>query len=148
MKTIRRICLVGLCLSATAFVVSCDSSDSYHVYGRGPAIGHGPPAHAPAHGYRRHHVGGYEVVYDSSSGVYVVVGIPGCYYHEGYFYRVHDDIWGISVRADGGWSVIGHDGLPPGLRTKAKVRVASGGGPKLKVGPSPQGKAKGHAKLK
>lgn len=147
MRTIRNVCLVSLCLAAIAFVASCDTVDSYHARSRGPAIGHGPPAHAPAHGYRRHHAGGWDMVYDSSYGVYVVVGMSDCYYHDGHFYRLYDDVWQISLRADGGWSPVGHDLLPLGLRNRAKVQVNSRV-VAAKVNPAPRGQARGHAKNK
>ena len=147
MKTTRSICLVGLCLTTITFVASCETVNSRRVCGRGPGIGHGPPAHAPAHGHRRH-IAGYDMIYDSGYGLYVVVGVSDCYYHNGYFYRLHGDAWQISVRAEGGWTVVDCDMLPPGLRAKTRSRVASGTVAKAKTGLPGRGKAVGHAKLK
>jgi hypothetical protein len=52
----------------------------------------GPPPHAPAHGYRHHH---HEVDlrYDVHLGVYVVIGHPHHFFHDGRYYR----------RAGSGW---------------------------------------------
>lgn len=82
-------------------------------------IGHGPPPHAPAHGHRRKCPDGFEVVYDSASGVYVVVGYPSHYYLAGHYYRFHEDHWQISVSFKGTWQHIGKRPLPPGLKAKA-----------------------------
>jgi hypothetical protein len=142
MESMQSKWLVGLCLAAVVLVASCDSTEGYRIHSRGPAVGNGPPAHAKAHGYRRKQVCGYELVFDSSCGVYVVIGMSDCYYHDGYFYRLHGDVWEISVRADGDWRVVGHDALPPGLRAKAKVQ------PQHKVAAAAPGNPKSHGKAK
>ena len=69
-----------------------------------------PPDHAPAHGVRdkhRHHhdQAGFEIVFDSELGVHIAVGLPGIFFHEGYFYRHTSDGWRKSLRADSGWGV-------------------------------------------
>lgn len=83
--------------------------------------GKGPPAHAPAHGYRRKHVAGVELVFDSGRGVYVVVGLSDHYYHDGYFYRLHGGIWEMSLKPDSNWKVVSEKSLPLGLQVKAKT---------------------------
>jgi hypothetical protein len=112
------------CASAIFVLASCDSVGVYRMPKPpwGPKIGHGPPAHAKAHGYRRKHIGGHELVYDSSHGVYVVVGLANCYYHEGYFYRLRGDLWEVSLRADSGWGPTAHHTLPPGLQIKGRAK--------------------------
>jgi len=124
MSSTRSLLLTMTCGLALVMLASCDSVSVHRipVPGRGPGIGHGPPAHAKAHGYRRKQVHGYEMLYDSSRGVYVVVGLSDCYYHDGYFYRLHGDVWQISVRARD-WSPAGARSLPPGLRAKAKTKA-------------------------
>jgi len=84
-----------------------------------------PPDHAPAHGYRAKHKNGtnhktdtryekdeeakrppkgsVEVIYDSERGIYVAVGMPDVFYHDGHYYRRHDGRWQMSVRGNGGW---------------------------------------------
>lgn len=77
----------------------------------------GPPPHAPAHGYRRRHRGA-ELVYDSGLGVYLVAGHPGIYFHDGYYYRVLDGAWRLSVDLGGPWRPTDFRRVPPGLRKK------------------------------
>jgi hypothetical protein len=81
-------------------------------------MGHGPPAHAKAHGYRRKHASGVELVYQSKSGVYVVVGMPNHYYCDcnDYFYKLGPLGWQASASIDGGWTYVTDKSLPPGLR--------------------------------
>lgn len=88
-------------------------------------VGHGPPPHAPAHGHRAKHPDGVEVVYDSGSGVYVVVGFPDHYYCNGHYYRFHDDNWQVSVRIDGVWEFVADRDLPPGLRKNKEYKHVS-----------------------
>ena len=85
----------------------------------------GPPAHAPAHGYRRKHVHGMELVFDSGRGVYVVVGVSDHYYHDGHFFRLRSGIWETSPKPDGHWKVVSDKSLPMGLKVKAKVNSNS-----------------------
>jgi hypothetical protein len=78
----------------------------------------GPPPHAPAHGYRRKHKarhGHVELVYDSGLGVYVVVGWPVHYFHDGRFYRVREHRWEACDDLKGAWVVVSADVLPRGL---------------------------------
>ena len=78
-----------------------------------------PPPHAPAHGYRNkhksHHPSGVEIVFDSERGVHVAVGFPDVFFHEGRFYRHLDGHWQVSVKADGGWSVVAGGGVPTAI---------------------------------
>ena len=97
-------------------MVSCDTVGAYKI--PGPRIGNGPPAHAPAHGYRRKHVAGLELVFDSSLGLYVVVGNPDLYYCDGYFYRLRGTIWEISLYPDRGWQGAHGKPIPKGLQNK------------------------------
>ena len=130
--------------TTTSFVVTCAcillmtaSCSRYSVYHR-PTVskGNGPPAHAPAHGHRRKHVAGMELVFDSGRGVYVVVGLSDHYYHDGYFYRLRGGFWEMSLKPDGNWKAASHKSLPHGLQVKAK---ANGNG---------NGKGKGKGKHK
>ena len=100
--------------------------------------GSGPPAHAPAHGYRRKHVQGVEVVFDSGLGVYVVVGLTDHYYHDGYFFRLRSGIWESCPQPDGHWKVVSANSLPIGLQAKAKVNSNSNN----------RGRGKGNGKAK
>ncbi|MCI0651221.1 MAG: hypothetical protein L0Z55_05000 [Planctomycetes bacterium] len=77
---------------------------------------HGPPPHAPAHGYRHHHPDNVELRFDVETEVYVVVEQPGCYFHDGSFYRAHGGGWEMSISIEGPWSVAVVDKVPHGLR--------------------------------
>ena len=81
--------------------------------------GHGPPPHAPAHGYRHKHQDGVELVFDSGRGVYVVVDIPNHYYIDGRYYRLRADQWQVSAHFDGPWGVVAEVSLPVGLKTNS-----------------------------
>jgi len=115
----KRTALFAVALACMLFVLtSCSTVEVYRSPGR--KIGHGPPAHARAHGYRTKQVAGVELVYDSGRGVYVVVGFPNHYYHNGYFYRLHGTIWQVSLQPNSGWASVSQKSLPPGLQAKAK----------------------------
>jgi hypothetical protein len=115
-KTVRSLAVTAVCsllaMTSCSTVKVCQSPPK--------KVGHGPPAHAPAHGYRRKQVHGVEIVFDSKRGVYVVVGLPGHYYHEGHFYRLRETTWEVSLRPNDGWASISEESLPPGLRGKGK----------------------------
>ncbi|NIV10784.1 MAG: hypothetical protein GWN62_05700 [Aliifodinibius sp.] len=89
---------------------------------------HGPPPHAPAHGYRTKTSEGIIIVYDSKLGVYAVVGLSSHYYNNGLYYRVNGDRWQASAKFYGSWQVIAEHKVPPGLRsgTKSKKSHKSG----------------------
>ena len=111
------VTLVVTSFCALLVCTSCSSTRAY--YPTGKRVGHGPPAHAPAHGHRRKQVCGVELVFDTGLGLYVVVGHPNHYYCDGYFYRLTGSVWEMSLRFDGGWAVRAGKPLPPGLRAKS-----------------------------
>jgi hypothetical protein len=114
-----------VCGLAIILLASCDSVEVYRLPKPhpGPGVGHGPPAHAKAHGHRRKQACGYDLTYDADFGVYIVVGVADCYYHDGHFYRLWGEGWQISVRADSGWRPVAVHVLPPGLQKKSKVKM-------------------------
>ena len=117
--TFKRIALFAATLAcAMLLTVSCSewSIRTGPVIKPGP--GNGPPAHAKAYGYRRKHVSGVELVFDSGKGVYVVVGVPDNYYHDGYFYRLRNGAWEMSLKPDTGWMAVSMTSLPPGLQAR------------------------------
>lgn len=90
-------------------------------YFNGPGRGHGPPPHAPAHGYRyKHRTSGLDLVFDSGLGVYVVVGYPSYYFYRDRFYRFFDGHWHFAARFGGPWHVVERSAMPPGLREKGR----------------------------
>ncbi|MFQ6035506.1 MAG: hypothetical protein ACE5NM_06605 [Sedimentisphaerales bacterium] len=102
---------------AVLTLVSCESLTVG--WKSGGKHGHGPPPHAPAHGYRYKHQG-VELVYDSGRGVYVAVEFPLHFYYKGSFYRFRNSQWEISTNIKGPWKVIAEEQLPAGLRAKEK----------------------------
>jgi hypothetical protein len=108
---------------AVLMLASCSTKPVYRSSGK--KIGHGPPPHAPAHGYRRKLPAGVEVVFDSASGVYVVVGLEKHFWLDGHYYRFCNRQWEASVSIGGGWIAIGEERLPAGLRGKYKAKHAS-----------------------
>ena len=109
--------VVSVCM--LLMLVSCESFSIGAGSGRRHKPKHGPPPHAPAHGYR-HKQQGVELVYDSGRGVYVVVDFPLHFYFEGRYYRFHEPHWEVGVQVDGPWKLVSDDALPRGLRAKGK----------------------------
>lgn len=111
MKNLNKSLIQTVLLGSFVFSTGC-SVHTVHDHG------YGPPPHAPAHGYRyKHH--GHELVFDSGLGVYVVVGLPGVYFHDGAYYRFDHDHWYYSRELKDDWREYKDDrGLPPGLMKK------------------------------
>ena len=116
------LCAVVLALGAL-MLASCSTVGVYHTSSKKIGRGNGPPPHAPAHGYRhKHRTEGVELVYNSKHGVYVVVGLPDHYYCDGYFFRIRDAQWEVSLNTTHGWELVCEDSVPPGLQTKSKSK--------------------------
>jgi hypothetical protein len=96
----RRKVLSLIASSAVVLIAACQ-------YGPG----YGPPPHAPAHGRRR------KMTWDPTLGVYVVVGMPGVYYLEPYYYRAYRGAWQRSQDLNR-WHSAPKRRLPPGLAKK------------------------------
>lgn len=112
----------------------------HHDHDRG--YDRGPPAHAPAHGYRKK-MHNHDMSFDSGLGVYVVVGSPGFYFWDDFYWRLRDGFWVRASAFDGPWIVVEetHRHLPPGLAKKH-------GYGKSKAKDQGKGKAKGKDKNK
>ena len=129
----KRLCLFTIVLTFTvSLLVSCGKIETK--VDKKPGIGHGPPPHAPAHGYR-HKYQGVKLVYDSDSGVYVVINFPLYFYSKGNFYRLKAEQWQTSVNVRGPWKLTDREQLPPGLlqyvekiKTKSKEHTGKGRG--------------------
>ncbi len=130
LKSISLSVVVLVC--ATLMLVSCHRISIGAGSGHRRVYRHGPPPHAPAHGYR-HKQHGVELVYDSGRGVYVVVDLPNHYYFNGRYYRRGEVQWEAGVNIDGPWEFVSEDALPKGLRAKAKGKGKAKG--KLKEHP-------------
>lgn len=86
---------------------------------RSSARGHGPPVHAPAHGYRRKHPrDSVQLVYDARLEVYAVVGREAVYWDGVRYVRWAHGEWRVSARIDGAWIGVGNDKVPPRLVAK------------------------------
>lgn len=77
----------------------------------------GPPAVAPAYGYRH----GYPndrilLVYDPAIRAYTVTGYPHYYYTGGRYYRVRGSTWYRTSRLDGPWREVSYKSVPYGLK--------------------------------
>jgi len=109
----RFICLVSSAAIAVA-LTACGSSrhtTTAVVVTNGPAASpapakHGPPPHAPAHGYRYKHDGdGVDLVYDSGLRVYVVAHTNNRYFYDGHYYCRRGSRWVAADRLSGPWTV-------------------------------------------
>jgi hypothetical protein len=115
MKLLLKILICGLLLGLNA----CQVAPVRHH--TPPPPGYGPPPHAPAHGYRHKH-GHAELHFDSGLGLYIVLGHPEHYYHQGYYYHHRERTWYLSRELRGPWYLIQDRELPPGLRKKKYKR--------------------------
>ncbi len=106
------VCMLLMFVSCRSFSIGAGSARRYERK-------HGPPPHAPAHGYR-HKYQDVELVYDSGHGVYVVIDFPNHYYFKGHYYRLGEIQWEIGVNLEGPWEFISDGELPKGLRVKKK----------------------------
>jgi hypothetical protein len=104
--------------------LSLSACVTHVVPAKGPRIhrGHGPPPHAPAHGYRHKHPGGVELWFDGAIGVYVVVGAADHYFHDGRFYRWSDVVWLVSTHPRGPWGRTADASVPRGLWGMKKAK--------------------------
>jgi len=127
----QRTIIGGVVIVLMVSGLACTSTPTvrYAETGPGKSQGHGPPPHAPAHGYRAKTHEGVELVFRSDLGVYVVVGASGYYFNDGAFYHQDSTGWVIGKHIDGPWKTISKSQLPSGLRSKGKAK----------------GKAKGHS---
>jgi len=131
MKSKIQALLVAIVSACALLVVTSCSEELVVRRVSGPVIvRQGPPAHAPAHGYHRKHVGDVELVYDSTWDVYVVVGCPDHYYYNDRFYRLCGTEWQVSLTLNSGWVRISDDRLPPGLQKNRVAKANNGRGPR------------------
>jgi hypothetical protein len=120
--TLRILVLLGLVGSlAMGCVYRGHHDDPYPPGGpSGPGVrhGHGPPPHAPAHGHRAKFQA-HDLEYDEARGIYIVIGLPGLFWYDGWYHRRSGDRWQRSGSFDGPWHDSRWDDIPPGLRGSA-----------------------------
>ncbi|MGE5295404.1 MAG: hypothetical protein ACM3VT_11305 [Solirubrobacterales bacterium] len=144
----RRI--AALCIASLCLLILCETAAAKPPLKGGLSISvrsgsGGPPAHAPAHGYRRQHICGFELVFDVGLGLYVAVGMTDVYYHEGHFYRCRNGVWEISIGAVT-WEPVVIEKMPGSLQIKAKsmIKLNGNGNSLVKLnGNGPNGNAGG-----
>ena len=113
--------LVAVLLIVSGMATACTRTVVYKEDSHGPILvdeKNGPPAHAPAYGYRRNHEGDDVVlVYDPTLKVYVVSDYDDCYYSSGQYFRFVSNQWEWSVSLGGTWKIVSRmSEVPPGLR--------------------------------
>jgi hypothetical protein len=112
------VAIVAICWT----ISSCSTAVRYTNTGTlEPAKKHGPPPHAPAHGYR-HKQGNTVLVFDSALGVYLVDGRSNYYFHDKRYYRATSSGWEITTHIEGPWKPISTKKLPKGLRNSVQVK--------------------------
>jgi hypothetical protein len=112
-------------IASAALLAACSSSpppSTAVVVAPTTHKGHGPPPHAPAHGYRHKHGDGVNLVYDSGLGLYLVADVTGRYYWKGNYYRHRGSQWELSVSLGGPWIAAHRSKLPPGLKKSKKAK--------------------------
>jgi hypothetical protein len=115
---LRRI-LFAAALAALALAASSCRTAIVYRHPASPPVAEtrvGPPPHAPAHGYRHRHADGTRLVYDSTMGVYVVLGHAEMYFSDGLYFRMGSTSWQASANPDSGWKPVSEKKVPPGLR--------------------------------
>jgi hypothetical protein len=131
--TVRLALAIALATSLGLPLTGCvvlDAPHGYHNYA-------GPPAHAPAHGYRKKHQG-RDLVFDSDLGVYVVVGLSDLWFLDGSYFRISGDHWEISAGTSGPWRVAAVRSVPGRLYAKRHPHGAPPGQAKKNGGKGKQ----------
>jgi len=101
----------------------------------------GPPPWAPAHGYRHKHRSGVELVFDVGLDVYVVLGHPRHYFHDGRFFKRLDGGWAWAQKWDGRWKPADASEVPRGLLAAGKSHGGRGhAGRRRGPGPASHGR--------
>jgi len=114
-----------ICSLVVILLASCSSVDGHRPaeLSSEPADCDAPPVGAQTCGFRLERACGYDLVYEADAGVYAVVGVPECYYHDGHFYSLFGDGWQISERGNGGWRPVALGLLPRGLQKKVYAKM-------------------------
>ena len=122
-----------VCGLAIILLSSCSSVD---VQQTAELCGEAEVAAAPQTvGFRLKRACGYDLVYDADAGVYAVVGMPECYYHDGSFYSLFADGWEISIQPNGHWRPVALGLLPRGLQKKVYAKMYA----RIRTNARPQG---------
>ena len=78
--------------------------------------GHGPPPHAPAHGYR-HKYHGHPMTYDTRIGAYMVIDVPETYFCNNLYLRLSTDgRWMVTAQLGNAWRLAVGNEVPEKLK--------------------------------
>ena len=121
-KLVGLVALVAICCTLSA----CSTAVQYKSTGKNTgsvesAKKHGPPPHAPAHGYRHKH-DNVVLEYNSALEVYVVSGWSNHYFYKDRYYRTTNSGWEITAKFDGPWTSVSTKKLPKGLRNSGQAK--------------------------
>ena len=84
-----------------------------------------PPPRIPAHGWRRRHPDGVEIVYRSDLGAYAVVGLEDAYYCDDVFYLWDSGRWLRAPHFTGPWVAVPTNEVPANLsRRRGTLKAA------------------------
>jgi hypothetical protein len=116
--------LAGFCLFVTAgCAVHRTAEQASLAADEGSELG--PPPRVPAHGWRRRHPDGVEIVYRSEIGAYVVVGLDDAYYCDDVFYLWDSGRWLRAPHFTGPWVAVPTSDVPANLaRHPGKLKAA------------------------
>lgn len=134
MRTKRRAAWLRRCVRAAvvvALVAGVPACFHVHHHGRPPKHHKSKHGHHGEHHEKRHEALGVKLIFDSATGVYVVVGYPD-HYHDGhYFYRHVGGEWWMSTHLRDSWVTVPLKRIPRGLRHASK-KPHHGHGPPAK----------------
>ena len=80
-------------------------------------ITHVAPPMRPRHGYRHRHLN-HDLFFDVSIGAYIVINMPGVYFHNGHFLRFYNNGWQLTTHLSPlahRWQPAHHDHVSHGL---------------------------------
>ena len=130
MKYLNTAIIITICL----FFLSGCNTLGVGIQGPGPQQSkkkyhkHGPPPHAPAHGYRHKHYDGHELEYYSKAGAYIVLNVPETYFGNNLYIRLstYGD-WMVSTTLEGGWRVAVGNEVPYSLKEYKEKKESNKG---------------------
>lgn len=119
----KKLSVILILIFSVALLSGCIVTPYPHGHVKIKPYKHGPPPHAPAHGYRHHHQHGVELIFDIGVGAYIVVGHPGIYFYNGiYFHRDTKGFWKSAKHYKGPWHMKDVRKVPMKLRNKSLKR--------------------------
>ena len=129
LRRVRRLLCNALPLLLAAFCLfvmpSCAVHRTQETVATDDGDEAGPPPRASAHGWRRRHPDGVEIVYRSELGAYAVVGLDDAYYCDDIFYLWDSGRWLRAPHFTGPWVAVPKSEVPANLaRRPGKLKAA------------------------